>query len=75
MDPLHVANEGKLLAFVGPEDADLVLARMRAHPLGTHAALIGTVVERHRGMVVAATGIGATRVVSVQIGEQLPRIC
>jgi hydrogenase expression/formation protein HypE len=75
MDPLHVANEGKLLAFVAPEDADLVLARMRAHPLGVNAAAIGTVVEGHAGMVVAATGIGATRVVSVQIGEQLPRIC
>ncbi len=75
MDPLHVANEGKLLAFVAPEAADLVLARMRAHPLGRQAAAIGTVVARHPGLVVAATGIGATRVVSVQIGEQLPRIC
>ncbi len=75
MDPLHVANEGKLLAFVAPADADRVLARMRAHPLGARAVAIGTVVDRHPGMVVATTGIGATRVVTMQIGEQLPRIC
>ncbi len=75
LDPLYVANEGKLIAIVPAERADAVLAAMRAHPLGARAARIGQVSEKHPGMVVARTGLGATRVVSLQIGEQLPRIC
>ncbi|MFN8582572.1 MAG: hydrogenase expression/formation protein HypE [Gemmatimonadaceae bacterium] len=75
LDPFFVANEGKLLAIVAPGAAPSVLATMRAHPLGCDAAQIGTVVESHPGMLVAKTGIGATRVVTMQIGEQLPRIC
>jgi hydrogenase expression/formation protein HypE len=75
LDPLYVANEGKLVAFVPPEHADAVLEAMRAHPLGANAARIGTCVAEHPGMVVAKTGFGATRVVDVPIGEQLPRIC
>jgi len=75
MDPLYVANEGKLLAIVGPDDAEAVLHTMRQHPLGQEATLIGQVVEQHPGMLVARTGLGATRVVDMQIGEQLPRIC
>ena len=75
MDPLYVANEGKLLAVVPPEGADAVLETMRAHPLGRDAAIIGTAVAQHPGMLVAKTPIGGTRVVSMQIGEQLPRIC
>jgi hydrogenase expression/formation protein HypE len=75
MDPMHVANEGKLIAIVSPDDADVVLARMREHPLGIQAAIIGEVVAQHSGMVVASTGIGGTRVIAMQIGEQLPRIC
>lgn len=75
LDPLQVANEGKLLAFVAAEDADRVLAAMRAHPLGNRAAAIGTCVPEHRGMVVARTALGGTRVVDLPIGEQLPRIC
>lgn len=75
MDPLYVANEGKLLAIVAPEDANAILETMRHHPLGQDAAIIGEVVNEHRGKVTSRTGIGGTRVVAMQIGEQLPRIC
>lgn len=75
LDPLYVANEGKLIAFVAPEDADRVLAAMRAHPYGGRAAVIGSCVAEHPGMVVARTALGGTRVVDLPIGEQLPRIC
>ena len=75
LDPLYVANEGKLLAFVPSEGAEEVLAAMRAHPLGVRATVIGSCVAEHPGMVVARTGLGGTRVVDLPIGEQLPRIC
>jgi hydrogenase expression/formation protein HypE len=75
MDPVYVANEGKLVAIVPAADADAVLEKMRQHPFGKDAALIGHVVAEHPGVVVSKTGIGGTRVVSMQIGEQLPRIC
>lgn len=75
MDPIYVANEGKLLAIVPEEWAEAVLRAMQAHPLGKQAAVIGQVTGEHPGMLVARTGIGGTRVVSMQIGEQLPRIC
>ncbi|MGW2822428.1 hydrogenase expression/formation protein HypE [Streptomyces sp. NPDC001443] len=75
LDPMYVANEGKLVAFVPRENADAVLAAMRAHPLGAGAAIIGEAVEEHPGMVVARTPLGGTRVVDLPIGEQLPRIC
>lgn len=75
LDPLYVANEGKLVAFVPRDHADAVLAVMRAHPLGVGAAIIGECVAEHPGMVVASTSFGGTRVVDMPIGEQLPRIC
>lgn len=75
LDPLYVANEGKLVAFVPAADAGKVLAAMRAHPLGAHAVIIGACVADHPGMVVAKTALGGTRVVDLPIGEQLPRIC
>ncbi|MBL8961794.1 MAG: hydrogenase expression/formation protein HypE [Gemmatimonadetes bacterium] len=75
LDPFFVANEGKLVAIVPPSQADACLAAMRAHPLGTASARIGLVTDRHPAMVVARTGLGANRVVTMQIGEQLPRIC
>jgi hydrogenase expression/formation protein HypE len=75
LDPMYVANEGKLVAFVPPADADRVLSAIRAHPLGRDARAIGTVVEEHPGIVVARTAIGGTRVVDLPVGEQLPRIC
>jgi hydrogenase expression/formation protein HypE len=75
LDPLYVANEGKLLAIVQSEMADAVLAQMRAHPLGRDADIIGEVVADHPGMVLMKTEIGGTRVLDVMFGEQLPRIC
>lgn len=75
LDPLYVANEGKLLAFVPAQDADVVLEAMHAHPLGRSAVVIGRCVHEHPGMVVARTGLGGTRVVDLPVGEQLPRIC
>jgi hydrogenase expression/formation protein HypE len=75
LDPLYVANEGKLVAFVPREHGDAVLAAMRRHPRGSHAAIIGECVADHPGLVVARTGFGATRIVDIPLGEQLPRIC
>jgi hydrogenase expression/formation protein HypE len=75
LDPLYVANEGKLVAFVPPDHAAAVLFAMQAHPLGRDATRIGQVVAEHPGMVTARTGIGGRRVVDMQVGELLPRIC
>jgi hydrogenase expression/formation protein HypE len=75
LDPLYVANEGKLLAVVPPEDADSLLRVMRNHPLGRNAALIGEVVSKHPGMVTMHSVVGGQRVVQMLNGEQLPRIC
>jgi hydrogenase expression/formation protein HypE len=75
LDPMYVANEGKLVAIVAPEIAEQVLAAMQAHPLGKESCIIGEVVAEHAGMVLMKTGIGGTRVVDVMFGEQLPRIC
>ena len=75
LDPIYVANEGKLLAIVPKQMAEPLLERMRQHPLGRKATLIGSVTDQHPGVVVARTGIGGRRVVDRQIGEQLPRIC
>jgi hydrogenase expression/formation protein HypE len=75
IDPLYVANEGKLLAIVAPEMAPAVLRQMQQHPLGADAAIIGEVVTDHPGMVLMKTQIGGTRVLDVMFGEQLPRIC
>ncbi len=74
-DPLYVANEGKLVAFVPEAAADAVLAAMRAHPLGREAVRIGTATEEHPGMVVVRTSIGGSRVLERPYGELLPRIC
>ena len=75
LDPLYLANEGKLVAVVAAADADRVLAAMRAHPAGTHAAIIGEVTEQPAGVVVLHTGFGGQRIVDMLVGEQLPRIC
>ena len=75
LDPLYVANEGKLVAVVAAEIADRVLEAMQRHPLGAEARIIGEVTEQPAGMVLMKTGIGGTRVVDVLFGEQLPRIC
>jgi hydrogenase expression/formation protein HypE len=75
LDPLYVANEGKLLAIVPANTAGSVLAAMKAHPLGAKAAIIGEVTEAHPGFVIMKTRVGGTRVVDMLAGEQLPRIC
>jgi hydrogenase expression/formation protein HypE len=74
-DPLYVANEGKLIAFVSPNAANIILNSMRTHPLGKNAVLIGEVVANHPGTVIMKTRIGGSRVVDMLSGEQLPRIC
>ncbi len=75
LDPWLVANEGKLVCIVPDAAKNAVLDAMRSHPPGTHAAIIGSVVSDHPGMIVARTAIGASRVIPLPIGEQLPRIC
>src|SRR3954452_6734787 len=75
LDPVYVANEGKVVFFVAPEAAEHVLEVLRAHPLGREAARIGQATAEHKGMLVARTQMGANRVIPLQIGEQLPRIC
>lgn len=75
LDPMFVANEGKLVAFVPPADADAVLAAMHAHPLGREAAQIGSVVADPRGIVRVRTSIGGERILDLPFGESLPRIC
>jgi hydrogenase expression/formation protein HypE len=75
LDPLLVANEGKLVAFVAARDAERALAALRAHPLGREAALVGHVTDQHPGDVVARTAIGGERLLDLPFGEALPRIC
>jgi hydrogenase expression/formation protein HypE len=74
-DPLHVANEGKLVAMVAPGDAQAVLAAMRATRYGEEAAIIGEVAAEPAGKVLMKTSIGGTRIVHMLVGEMLPRIC
>ena len=75
IDPMYVANEGKLVAVVPAEIADRVVAAMRNHPLGREAAIIGEVVADNSGLVAMRTALGAHRIVDMPVGEQLPRIC
>lgn len=75
LDPLYVANEGKLIAVVAAEAAERVLERMKSHPLGRETRIIGQVAEGPAGMVLMKTSVGGTRVVDTLFGEQLPRIC
>ena len=75
LDPLYVANEGKLLAITAASKADRVLAAMQSHPLGREAAIIGEVTDDHPGFVMMKTRVGGKRVVDMLSGEQLPRIC
>jgi len=75
LDPLYLANEGKLVAIVAAEDADRIVEAMRNHPAGSQAAIIGEVVEAPAGAVILNTGFGGGRIVDLLVGEQLPRIC
>jgi hydrogenase expression/formation protein HypE len=74
-DPLYIANEGKLLAFVAPEHAEAVVSAMTEDPYGKEAVIIGEVVREHPGRVFMQTRIGGSRIVDMLSGEQLPRIC
>lgn len=75
LDPLYLANEGKLVAIVPPGYADSLVSVMRAHPMGQYSAVIGEVTKMPAGRVVLATSFGGERVVDMLLGEQLPRIC
>jgi hydrogenase expression/formation protein HypE len=75
LDPLYVANEGKLVAIAAPEAAQPLLAALRAHPLGRDAAAIGTVQADPHHFVQMQTAFGGRRIVDWLSGEQLPRIC
>jgi hydrogenase expression/formation protein HypE len=75
LDPLYVANEGRLVTFVAPADADRALAVMRAHPLGLEACAVGHVIPSATAPVLMTSRIGARRIVDLLSGEQLPRIC
>ena len=75
LDPLHVANEGKMVVVVSEDAAGIVLDAMRSDPLGADAAVIGEVTKDYPGMVAMRTRIGGSRIVDMLVGEQLPRIC
>ena len=75
IDPLMVANEGKVVAVVAPDEIDEALAAMRAHPLGVNAARIGEIVAEPEGIVALRTTFGGTRIVDMLVGDPLPRIC
>lgn len=75
LDPLYLANEGKIIAIVPPHEAEAALAALRAHPYGQDAAIIGEVGEGEAGRVTMRTVFGGTRIVDMLVGEQLPRIC
>jgi hydrogenase expression/formation protein HypE len=74
-DPLYVANEGKLVAVVAPNDAGKILAKMKRNRYGADAAIIGEVTDEHKGKVIMKTRLGASRIVDMLSGELLPRIC
>jgi len=74
-DPLYVANEGKLVAIVAPDEGERILEAMRADPHGREAAIIGEVIADSMGKVLLRTSIGGTRIVDMLAGEMLPRIC
>lgn len=75
LDPLYVANEGKLIAIVDDRASEKIIKQMRQHPLGKSAAIIGKVVDDHRGIVVLQSSVRGKRIVDMISGEQLPRIC
>lgn len=75
LDPLYLANEGKLVAVAPQDQAPKLVAAMQQHPAGEHSAIIGTVKESPRGTVLLSTSFGGTRIVDTLVGDQLPRIC
>jgi hydrogenase expression/formation protein HypE len=74
-DPLHIANEGKLVAAVAAEDAESIIEAMKRNKYGSKAAIIGEVIQEHPGQVVMKTSLGASRIIDMPVGELLPRIC
>lgn len=75
IDPLHIANEGKLVAVAPPEETEAALAAMRSHPLGLDAAVVGEVMAEPEGLVLVRTSVGGSRVLDMLVGDPLPRIC
>lgn len=75
LDPLYLANEGKLVAIVAAEDADRLITTMQNHPAGYDSRIIGSVVASPQGKVILSTGFGGDRIIDMLVGEQLPRIC
>jgi hydrogenase expression/formation protein HypE len=75
LDPLYIANEGKLLAICAPEDAELLLAAMQQHPLGAGAAIVGKVTRANPGLLTMSTSLGTVRIVDLLANDPLPRIC
>ncbi len=75
LDPLYLANEGKLIAIVPPDGIERLINTMNNHPAGTHSTVIGTVKETPKGTVLLSTNFGGTRIVDTLVGDQLPRIC
>ena len=75
LDAVSIANEGRLIAIVAPDDLDAVMTAMHDHEHGRDACVIGTVTDAHPGVVTARSPLGASRVVDLPLGEQLPRIC
>ncbi|MCC7253170.1 MAG: hydrogenase expression/formation protein HypE [Hyphomicrobium sp.] len=75
LDPLYLANEGKIVAIVPPDEADAAIQALRSHPFGQEAAVIGEVKNGEPGRVVMSTVFGGTRIVDMLVGDQLPRIC
>ena len=75
LDPLHIANEGKLVAIVPSDEARAALAALHAHPLGASAVVVGEVEHEPEGMVLVRTGVGGSRVLDMLVGDPLPRIC
>ncbi len=75
LDPLHVANEGKMLAVVPARDADAAVRAMRSHNSGADACVVGAVTAEHPGLVLVRTGFGGTRILDTPVGDPLPRIC
>jgi hydrogenase expression/formation protein HypE len=75
LEPLYLACEGTAVVAVAPEDAEKCLKRLRSHPLGREAALVGYVTEEHPGVVGLKTSLGGVRVLDMPVGDPLPRIC
>ncbi|MBX8690342.1 hydrogenase expression/formation protein HypE [Mycobacterium sp. 20091114027_K0903767] len=75
IDPLYVANEGKFLAIVGPDEVDAAITALHAHPLGRHAGIVGEIAPEPPGIVALRTAFGGSRIVDMLVGDPLPRIC